>query len=85
MCSYACYSKVMFSMFLIQEIRKGLYHITPLGEAVLGRNVDVSIVLMENGADVLFKSGVSSCDKKSFIFHCICSIGLSFQYVMLTR
>ena len=63
MCSYVCYSKMMFSMFLIQEIRKGLYHITPLGEAVLGRNVDVSIVLMENGADVQFKSGVSSCDK----------------------
>ena len=46
-------------MFLMQEIRKGLYHITPLGEAVLGRNVDVSIVLIENGADIFFKSGVS--------------------------
>ena len=64
MCSYACYSKVMFSTLLIQEIRKGLYHITPLGEAVLGRNVDVSIVLIENGANILFKSGVSSWDRK---------------------
>ena len=78
---YACYSEMMFSMFLIQEIRKGLYHITPLGEAVLGRNVDVSIVLIENGADVLFKSGVSSCDKYNlliFISHYMFSFGLLF-------
>ena len=59
LCSYVYYIKLMFSLLLIQEIRKGLYHITPLGEAVLGRNVDVSISLIQNGADILFKSGVS--------------------------
>ena len=69
---------MMFSVFLIQEIRKGLYHITPLGEAVLGRNVDVFIVLMENEADVLFKSGVSSCEKK-IIYTVFLHIVFSFQ------
>ena len=49
----------LLRMFLIQEIQKGRYHITPLGEAVLGRNLDVAILLIEKGADIFFKSGVS--------------------------
>ena len=44
----------------IQEVSKGTFHLTPLGEAALGRQQEVVNLLLANGADFTFKAGVSS-------------------------
>ena len=47
----------------MQEVRKGTFHLTPLAEAVLGRHVEVARVLLDEGADVRFKAGVSNSNR----------------------
>ena len=51
---------VLFTCAYMQEVRRGTFHLTPLGEAALGRHVEVVKLLLGAGADFTFKAGVSS-------------------------
>ena len=51
---------VLVTFVCIQEVRRGTFHLTPLGEAALGRHVEVVRLLIDAGAEVTFKAGVSS-------------------------
>ena len=50
---------LLIAFICIQEVRKGTFHLTPLGEAALGRHVEVVKLLLAKGADYTFKAGVS--------------------------
>ena len=55
-----CVILLLVTSIYIQEVRKGTFHLTPLGEAALGRQLEVVNLLLANGADFTFKAGVSS-------------------------
>lgn len=40
-------------------MRRGTFHLTPLGEAALGKHVEVVRLLLDRDADYTFKAGVS--------------------------
>ena len=40
-------------------MRRGTFQLTPLGEAALGRHAEVMTLLLDKGADISFKAGVS--------------------------
>lgn len=50
---------LLIAFVCIQEVKKGTFHLTPLGEAALGRHVEVVRLLLDRGADYTFKAGVS--------------------------
>ena len=50
---------MLITSICIQEVRKGTFHLTPLGEAALGKHAEVVKLLLDEDADFRFKAGVS--------------------------
>ena len=50
---------MLITSICIQEVRKGTFHLTPLGEAALGKHVEVVKLLLDENSDVKFQAGVS--------------------------